>query len=206
MSNIMAMIFAVSMSLGILATSMINLHQLDSELEITKQSSFIDRHSKTISRLGNVLLLLWIGFLFYLSMRIPAQISLKLLKESQPVGRQQVCYVISTLLWGITGFIGMAGAFAGFLSIFQCHITRTKRIVLLIIFLLPIILTTANLLIRHHLGPSSIDIHLIIQLGLWSSFVILLSNGTTIIFGKHIMILGTMGLHKIIALMKKPLV
>jgi hypothetical protein len=206
MSKISIIVFPVLYILGILAASIGNNHSLLDKIENAKQPSFFPRHGKTIAWIGNIFLLLWIGYWFYLAMQIPAQSLSTFLGERPHPDNSHIWMVFSTFLVGMTCFSGVAGASAGFMSIFQCNITKRKRIVLLVICLLPASLTVANLIIKPQLGLFSTDSWLIIKLGLLYSFIAWFFNGTTIIFGKHIMILGTMGLHKIIALMKKPLV
>ncbi len=203
MTKILIIVFPILYVLGMFAASVGNTHSLLDNLENTKQPSFFSRHSKVISRIGNLFLLSWIGFWFYLEMLIPVHSLSQLLREGQPVNSSQVCMTLSIWLVGMTVFIGIAGASIGFMSFFQYQITRTKRIVLLIICLLPFALTGANLAIHAKLGLSRSDQWLIIKLGLLFSFVAWLFNGTTIIFGKHFLTFAGIAANKLITKMQK---
>ena len=203
MNKIPAIIFGLMPLIGIWCTSIPNIHKVMDKLETSKQSSFFSKHGKIISWIGNIFLFFWIGLWFYLSMSIPSQSLSKLLREGQTVSGLNMLMALSTCLLGMTTFIGIAGATLGFMSFFQYHITKTKRIVLLIVCLLPIILASVNLIIHHQLGPYSIDDWSIIKLGLLYSSMAWIVNSTTIILGKHIMTLGAMGMCKIIAPLRK---
>jgi len=78
---------------------------------------------------------------------------------------------------------GFLGVFIGLLSVFQSNLTKVKRIILLVISLLPIIFTILLLLINHTKEPA--DSWSTIKLGLGASFGCWLINGPAIVIGKH---------------------
>jgi hypothetical protein len=184
--------------LGTLAISIVHDHYSEDGAENAKQPSFIGKHGKKITLIGNVFLFFWIGFLFYISMLLPIDTLHKAMADKQPISQFAVHCIISLFLVGMIMFTGVAGAFAGCLSVFQYHITRKKRIVLLIICLLPAFLTVANLIIKPQFGLFSADSWPIIKLGLLYSSIAWLFNGTTIIFDKHFLTLASVAAKKLL--------
>ena len=182
--------FSFVVMFGIIATSMVHFHKLDKDIETIKKHSFVAKHNKTISFVGNIFLLIAIVVVFYLKFKIPLKSNFNYLKRSNSINIQRLLSVTQSLLGAITGFIGMSGSFAGFFTFFRYDITKTKRIILLIICLIPIILTAINLLICPYLGRWSVESDLLLKLGIQSFLSVFLINGATIILGKHIMTIG----------------
>ncbi len=76
---------------------------------------------------------------------------------------------------------GQSGLLVGFISFFNSNLTKTKRIILLIVCLLPIIFTVLLLLKDNTLGPWSI-----VQICLYSSAGSWIINTPLIFIGKNI--------------------
>jgi hypothetical protein len=74
---------------------------------------------------------------------------------------------------------GISGFFAGNLSIFQSNITKIKRIILLIVCLLPIVFT-----ILHVLTDTTESPWLIVQLCIYCSVGSWIINMPAVLFGK----------------------
>jgi len=204
MSRIPTVIIAALPVLGMLLTSIPNIHRILDNLENSRQTSFFTRHDKIISWIGNICLLLWVGYFFYLEMRMPTQELTKFISEKRHSDISLIWWTISSFLVKMIGFTGIAGSLVGFLSVFQCNITKAKRVLLLCICLLPITLTLLDLLIRANFIKSTIDPWMVIKLGLMSFFLFFMINGTTIVLGKHIMTLCAIGLYKIVKHFIKP--
>ncbi len=136
----------------------------------------IDVH-KVLAWTGNILLACWIAFLFYLHLSPPIETLFKAISNQQSISSLAIRSIFSMFLVAMITFTGTAMAAASFFSIFICNITKSKRILLLILCLIPPLLTFVSLLIQ----PKMV----ILQLGLGYSFIAWLMNGATIIWGKH---------------------
>jgi hypothetical protein len=184
------------------AISIVQNNRLEDGTVNAKYSSFINKHGKKVILIGNVCLLFGIGFWFYISMLLSIDALNKAMADKQPISQFAIRCIVSLFLVGMIMFTGIAGAFVGCLSAFQYNITRKKRIILLIICLLPAFLTIADLIIQPQFSPSSNDYWLIIKLGLLYSSITWLSNGITIIFGKHFLTFASVAAKKILSFQK----
>jgi len=92
-------------------------------------------------------------------------------------------FALAFFLMNLIIISGFSGFFIGLLSVFQSNLTKAKRIILVVISLLPIIFTILLLLINLTREPA--DSWSTIKLGLGASFSCWLINGPAIIIGKH---------------------
>jgi hypothetical protein len=198
MLNIIAIVFAASMGIGTAANVMVYSYQTEDGTQITKQPSFINRYGKIITRFGNILILSWIGFLFYINLLIPVDTLHKAMIEKQQISNFAVRSIISMFLSSMIWSVSAGIATASFLTIFLSKITKAKRIFLLIICLLPPAFAGALLLLQ-----PEFDAWLIIQIGLLATFTAWLMNGTTIIFGKHFLTFAGIATNKLLTKMQK---
>lgn len=151
-----------------------------------KPNKFFLKHEKSITRIVDIFLISIVLFgwlpIIYISTSIALESifnttsKLELLSES-------LLFALAFFLIPAIPLSGVSGVLVGCLSIFHLNLTKVKRIILLIISLLPIIFTILLLLINHTEKPE--DFRLIIKLGLGSLAGCWLINGPAIIIGKH---------------------
>ena len=177
-------VIAMMSSLSIPVVSLFHDCQMEDGTGNIKSSALIQKHRKKIILIGNIWLLLSIVFWFYISMMSPINALRKTLTY-QSASKFVILCNISMFILGMIMFTGIAGIFAGFLSYFRYHITTNKRIILLVICLLPAFLIIAGSIIHPQLNISSNDSLLIIKTGILVCSCSWLINGITIIFGRH---------------------
>ena len=145
-----------------------------------KPSKFFTKYKKTITKILNIyliiiVLLVWLMILYH-------PISSILAPPSGPEIQAESFHLdLALLLLPAIPISGLTCMLVGLLSVFQTNLTRTKRVILLGICLLPIVLSILLLMIEPSLGLwSTIKLGLNYSLGCW------IINGPAIIIGKHL--------------------
>ena len=121
---------------------------------------FFKKHEKGITRISKIsqifwicMILLWSYFLYFILYTFRTDFSV--LSESEPIRTMFIksdrWFLFSILIiWS-----GTSGFFVGILWFFQSNITKIKRIILLIVCLLPIVLTVIQVLMGNAESPWS---------------------------------------------------
>jgi len=135
-----------------------------------KAGKFFERHKRGITKMTDILVICMIlllscssFFLLYIfrkDLRIPF--------ESEPFRTMSLQSDRMFLFSILTIWSGLSGFWIGFLSVFQSNITKIKRIILLIVCLLPIVLTTLQVLTGNAERPwSTVQLCLLCSAGSW---------------------------------------
>ncbi len=140
------------------------------------------KHRKLIRKLCDIFLIciLLFNMLLFMRIAIPILIDNIFKPPSGPeirAGHVQETWFI--LLRATICFSGLSGMLVGLLSVFQSNLTKVKRVILLIIVVLPLASTILALLIDPNEAPRSI-----LKLGLLSSLGCLLINGPAVLAGR----------------------
>ena len=145
-----------------------------------KPSKFFTKHKKTINKVTDVCIICFVLVYCLLLMSFPIIQIFDALSAPAPIRATDLQFALTFFLIQLTIISGWSGIFIGFLSIFQSNLTKVKRIILLIISLLPIAFTTLLLLIEPSAKHwSTIKLGLDCTAGCW------IINGPAIIVGKH---------------------
>lgn len=152
-----------------------------------KVRSFFFKHKKTIHKIADIFLISvvlfqWIPILYMFASIGVKSILLNRTYNVEPLS-ESLRFALAFFLNHAIHISGISVGLIGLLSVFQSNITKAKRIILLIISLLPIMFTTLLLLTNHIEKPE--DIRLIIKFGLGSLATCWVINGPAIITGKH---------------------
>ena len=137
------------------------------------------KHRKLIRKLCDIFLICILLFNLLLFTRI-ALIDNIFNPPSEPeirAGHVQATWFI--FLMSAICFSGLSGMLVGLLSVFQSNLTKVKRVILLIIVVLPLASIILALLIDPFEDPSSI-----LKLGLLSSLGCWLVNGPAVLAGR----------------------
>ncbi len=145
-----------------------------------KATIFI-KHRKLIRKLCDIFLIciLLFNLLLFMRIAIPILIDNIFKPPSEPEIRADVQATWFILLMATICFSGLSGMLFGLLSVFQSNLTKVKRVILLIIVVLPLASTILALLIDPYEDPRSI-----LKLGLLSSLGCLLINGPAVLAGR----------------------
>jgi len=140
------------------------------------------KHRKLIRKLCDIFLIciLLFNLLLFMRIAIPVLINNIFNPPSEPeirAGHVQATWFI--LLMATICFSGLSGTLIGLLTVFQSNLTRVKRVILLIIVILPLASIISALLIDPSEDPRSI-----LKLGLLSSLGCLLVNGPAVLAGR----------------------
>jgi hypothetical protein len=145
-----------------------------------KPSKFFSEHKKTITKIGDIFLIFIILLLCLPWFSFLIDTVLKAASEHDKIGTPELRFICSIFLILMIASSGIAAGPIGFLSVFRSNLTKAKRIILLIISLLPLIFTIINLLI----APAE-NLWSLVKLGLIYSSTGWIINGPAIITGKH---------------------
>jgi len=148
-----------------------------------KPSKFFAKHKKTINRIMDVCIILFVLLFWLTMMSLPIGILVTSPYDRPELRAEFFHFALQAFLISAISASGLSGAFIGFLSTFQSNLTKVKRSTLLIISLLPIVFTILLLLINHTEKPE--DSWLTIKSGLGNSLGCWIINGPAIILGKH---------------------
>ena len=139
---------------------------------------FFTQHKVTITKISDVILISLIIFSFFILIPNTQNTSnILFYNNSTRAEFEKIDLLISLqfmILWS-----GFSGVLFGGISIFHSNLTIIKRVILLIVCLLPVVFTILSWLIdKISLGPN-------LQLCLYSSTLSWLANATAIFAGKH---------------------
>ena len=140
------------------------------------------KHRKLIRKLCDIFLIciLLFNLLLFMRIAIPVLINNIFNPPSEPeirAGYVQATWFI--FLMSAICFSGLSGTLIGLLSVFQSNLTKVKRVILLIIVILPLASIISALLIDPYEDARSI-----LKLGLLSSLGCLLVNGPAVLAGR----------------------
>jgi len=146
-----------------------------------KPNKFFLEHKKPIRKLTDIFLIciLLFNLLLFMGTAIPILIKNMFYRPSVPeipAVYLQTSWLI--LLMPSICISGWSGMLIGLLSIFQSNLTRTKRVILLIVCFLPVVLTVLALLTEYSEDYGLIELGLLSSLGCW------LVNGPAVLVGK----------------------
>lgn len=173
--------------IAIPAITIVCLHRRKHPPPPPKLSKFFAKHKKTIHKIADIFLISvvvfgWIPIIYMFASISVKSILLNRTYNVEPLS-ESLRFALAFFLISAIPISGISVGLIGLLSVFQSNITKAKRIILLIISLLPIMFTTLLLLTNHIEKPE--DIRLIIKLGLGSLAACWVINGPAIITGKH---------------------
>ena len=140
------------------------------------------KHRKLIRKLCDIFLIciLLFNLLLFMRIAIPILIDNIFKPPSEPeirAGHVQATWFI--LLMATICFSGLSGMLVGLLSVFQSNLTKAKRLILLIVCLVPIAATILALIIGPYEHAGSV-----LKLALISSLGCLLINGPAVLAGR----------------------
>ena len=144
-----------------------------------KPSKFFNRHKKTIKKVMDICIILFVLGQCLLLMSFPVVRIFDALFESQPIKAIELHFALASLFTEMIICSGFSGMFIGMLSVFQTDLTKVKRFILLIICLLPIAFTIMALLIEPAEEPWST-----VELCLFSCTCWII-NAPAVFWGKH---------------------
>ena len=147
-----------------------------------KPSKFFLKHKKAITRVTDIFVI----SVVVCGWSIPLMMALKPLlnPSSTPISvAEEVKSNIAISSIVATGISGSTGALIGLLSTFTSNLTKTKRIILLVISLMPILFTGLTLLSFPLENAESF--RSTIKIGLGSFFWCMVVNGPAIFAGQH---------------------
>ena len=137
---------------------------------------FFERHKRDIKKISDIfiicMVLLWFPLFSVLDV-------LTISSESEPTGTTTQQIDLAFTLTLLIVWSGISGFLTGFLSVFQSNITKIKRIILLIVCLLPIVFTVLWLL-----SGTTESFRAVVQLCLLSSAGSWIINMPAVIVGK----------------------
>ena len=145
-----------------------------------KVGKFCAKHTIGITKILDVLII----SLILLSSLLPLSSVREVfssLSYPEPIRKTSLQFSWTMLFTSLIFWSGQSGLLVGFISFFNSNLTKTKRIILLIVCLFPIIFTVLLLLIDNALGPWSI-----VQICLYSSLGSWIINTPLIFIGKNI--------------------
>ncbi len=145
-----------------------------------KPSKFYNKHKKTINKITDVCIICFVLVSCFLLMPFPVKQVVKALYAPQPIRATDIHFAWATFLIHIIIVSSLSGVFIGMLSFFQLNLTKIKRLILLVICLLPIAFTVLGLLMEATENPLSI-IYICLQNALGSWII----NAPAIFTGKH---------------------
>jgi len=146
---------------------------------------FFTRHERAITIIGDIFLvcvvLLWSSLPLYGVRDIFSALS-----APEPIRTISVQTAWTALFIFLITWSGMSGLLVGLLSVFQSNLTKTKRIILLVVCLLPVVFTVLQVLT----GITE-NTWLIVQLCLYSSAGSWIVNAPAIIIGSHFFVVSS---------------
>jgi len=156
-----------------------------------KPSEFYIKHKKAITRITDIFLicvvLLWTPFLLYGAAEI-----FKALSDPEPIRTTNLEFALAAFCMMMICWLSSAGVLIGSLSVFQSNLTKTKRIILLVICLLPIAFTALAVVMPITENPwRTARIYFYWSLGSW------IVNAPAIIAGKHFIDVSLMILRRL---------
>jgi len=155
-----------------------------------KSNTIFVKHRKLIRKLEDVLIICILLFNVTLFMCVAIPLAIDNIFNPPPEPEVRAAHLQTTwalFLMAAICPLGLSGALAGLLSIFQSNLTKLKRVILLIICLLPVVLTVWALQLEFSRE------YKLVKLGLLSSFACWIVNGPAVLAGKPFFeVIGTL--------------
>jgi len=145
-----------------------------------KPSKLFLKHKKTVTKATDIFIICLVLMVTCVLLARPIYWIHQALSELEPVRSAELQFATLTFLVMITVVTGFSGAFIGMLSIFQSKLTRTKRVVLLSVCLLPIAFSALSFFTDPAQRPTQI-----INICLRASLTSWVVNFPAIFFGIH---------------------
>jgi len=149
-----------------------------------RMREFFARHQRTIIKISDILSISLVLFFLAFLLLFPLRIVFDSLSDPKPIRTMDLQVACSFLFTSLTFWSVFSGLAIGSLSFFLTNLTKKKRVILLLVCLLPVIFTILEVLTGIPETRWST-----IQLGLYSSLVIWGINAPTIIVGKHLFVI-----------------
>ena len=147
---------------------------------------FLAKHERAIPKITDIfvicIVLLWFPFF----MIVPVRDVFVSLSTPEPIRKISVQAACMTLFIFLTIWSGWSGFLVGFLSFFKSNLTKTKRIILLVICLLPVVFTVLLILTDITKSP-----WLFVQICLYWSMYSWILNAPAIIIGSHFFVVSS---------------
>ncbi len=178
-------LFNIWFYLGLMAAIIIINYFWGKPLVVAKQGKFFSKHEETIRKVADIvivcIIIIFVLFLFYpIKMFLESLTIFNETQTSEHASKLSILLIdLYLLLINLIWFFGMVAFFTGLLSVFQKNITKTKRLILFIISILPLVFTISTLPI----DPNE-NCLLTIQLVLDPLIICWLINGPAIILGQ----------------------
>lgn len=145
-----------------------------------KPSKFFTKHKKRITKIVDVGIICFVLIYSSIMLFFPIAEIFYAVRMPESIRATDLRFAWAAFFLFAIVVSGPSGMFIGILSVFQSNITRIKRIILLIICLLPIVFTVLELLISTQDNP-----RIVILICLQNSLGSWLVNSPAIITGKH---------------------
>lgn len=140
---------------------------------------FLIRHEKGIIRILDIFIICLVLLSFLLPLSVVKEV-LSALSEPGPTRTTLLATAWSFLFIWLIIWSGWSGFLIGILSFFQSNLTKTKRFILLVVCLLPVVFTLLASLMETIKSP-----WINIQICLYSSICSWIVNAPAIILGRH---------------------
>ena len=152
-----------------------------------KPRKFLTEHKKTTYKIYDIFLIAIVVLEWVPTIYMSASIAVESILSNRTYNieplSESLRFALAIFLICAIPTSSVSAGLIGILSVFQLNITKAKRIILLVISLLPIIFLILFLFINHPEKP--VDSRLAIKLSLVSLLGCWLINGPAIITGKH---------------------
>jgi hypothetical protein len=151
-----------------------------------RKNAFFEKHKQSIIRMTDIFLITVILFgwapLIYMSVPMALEPLLNPPRVPLPL-TEELKYALAFFSTGAIYASGTSGVLFGFLRIFQSNLNKVKRLILLVISLLPIVFTALLIFTTPVKEPQYF--WSVIKSGLGSFFGCLVVNGPAIVAGQH---------------------
>jgi len=150
-----------------------------------QQSKFFTKHKKTINKISDICIVCLVLVFCLLLVYVLVIPIIDTLSFPQKIRAIDICFACAPSLILAIPTSGLSGVVIGFLSVFHSNLTKRKRVILLIICLLPLAFTILVFTVTVLLTGDIEEPWLLIKLGLIYSLLCWIINGPAIIIGKH---------------------
>lgn len=107
---------------------------------------FFAKHKRAITRITDIFWICLVLFFLAFLLLLPLRILFESLSDPEPIRTMSLQFACSFLFLSLTVWSAFSGLAIGSLSVFQSNLTKTKRIVLLVVCLLPVTFTVLEVL------------------------------------------------------------
>jgi hypothetical protein len=157
-----------------------------------KPNKFFLKHQKGITKSTDIFIIVVASLFSIVLLAFPVRWLCNALTKSEPVHLAYVKFALSTFLVMMTVATGFSGALLGMLSVFQSKLTRTKRVVLLSVCLLPILFSVLSFLAHTSQKPMET-----VRFCIGVSSASWIVNSPAVFFGVHLFSVAQKILYKL---------